>query len=184
MKWQNNKEFKAAMERTLESEGVLSDDVVDRGGVTKYGITIPFLQDYYDSIKERRLTATANAIRALTKDGSILIYYNMIWRKHRFDDMPQIYQQFMFDWIVHSGGLAVRRMQSFMGAHPDGHIGPHTIEAMYASGKNFGNHRTTYNHLVHLRMALAMRIIEQDHTQAKFAVGWEHRIHSFYLFGS
>lgn len=181
MKWQNNKAFRAAVERTLESEGVLSDDVVDRGGVTKYGITFPFLHDYVKTILG--LVARKEDVTFLTKDQAIEIYYKMIWEKHRFDEMPQIYQQFMFDWIVHSGGLAVRRMQSFMGAHPDGRVGPHTIEAMYSAGKNFGTHRTTYNHLVHLRMALAMRIIEQDHTQAKFAVGWEHRIHSFYLFG-
>jgi lysozyme family protein len=70
--------FDFALAYTFDNEGVLSNDKFDRGGITKYGIIL-------DDLKRIGWTASADAIRNLTKEDAKLIYKKLYWDSLNLD---------------------------------------------------------------------------------------------------
>lgn len=108
--------FPAAVEIILESEGVLSDDAADPGGLTKYGIS----KAAHPNVE----------IASLTRDKAIQIYRTEYWDTHRCGDMPWPWALTLFDGVVNQGDTIVRLMQRAIGAIEDGNIGPQTLAAI------------------------------------------------------
>ncbi|MDH5394603.1 MAG: N-acetylmuramidase [Gammaproteobacteria bacterium] len=128
--------FEQAIETTLKHEGGYSDDPADRGGATRYGISLRFLQsESYDIDGDGDVDA--DDIRSLTLDGAIDIYREKFWNINNYDQIKsQAVATKVFDLTVNMGAkraaiLLQRALQScgFDLKH-DGKIGPATFLAI------------------------------------------------------
>ena len=81
--------FLQAVYETLEREGFLSNDSIDPGGLTKWGIS----KKAYPKLD----------IRGLTKKDAIKIYYKDYWLKCRINELPNNLKGIMFDGAVNQG---------------------------------------------------------------------------------
>jgi lysozyme family protein len=108
-----------AIAEVLESEGVLSEDPRDTGGVTKYGIS----KAAYPHLD----------IRSLTRQDAIDIYRRDYWAKTGalIEDIDPPLAIALFDFGVNSGpATAVIALQKTLGVQADGVIGPKTRAAI------------------------------------------------------
>lgn len=70
-------DFKPALEKLLAAEGGLVDNPKDPGGITKYGISLRFLQNLNSSI-------TPDYVKSLTVDQAGSIYKEHFWDKNNY----------------------------------------------------------------------------------------------------
>lgn len=146
--------FPRAVQIVLDHEGVLSDDVRDDGGLTKYGIS----QKAYPNVE----------IRALTRDDAIAIYRRDYWDRCRCGEMPWWAALITFDCAVNQGpGIAVRLLQRTVGAIEDGVIGPRTLDAVRRMDPRTGT--------VQFMSHRIMRYAAHDDWQT-FGRGWTVRL--------
>lgn len=146
--------YAAAVRRLLAIEGGYVNDPVDRGGATKFGISLRFLQAEgaidldEDGIADFDLDMggdlDAADIRKLTRGDAVYLYHRCFWRRldaERFD--PPI-GEMLFDQAVNGGLKAARKLLQravnacaahIKGAERlkiDGAIGPRTRLALSA----------------------------------------------------
>ena len=113
--------FDKAFEILIGHEGGYVNDVNDRGGETRYGIS----KRAYPHIDIANLTlAQAKAI-----------YRNDYWDKAKCSSLPPDLALLVFDAAVNNGvGAAIRWLQRAANVTADGIIGPKTIAASFSSG--------------------------------------------------
>lgn len=75
-----NDNFPYAMDLIFMHEGGLSDDKHDKGGLTNFGITLPFLRQYNPN-------ATIDDIPKLTKTDAEKIYKFLLWDKYNYSQI-------------------------------------------------------------------------------------------------
>lgn len=158
------------LDAVLQDEGGLADVAGDRGGLTNYGLTRPFLETVTG-----RPWSDAD-IRALTPTTARGVY--ALWmRMRRLDQLPD---HFLLAWVVVDYAViagdrrAIRAVQKHLGLAQDGIAGAET--------------QGTWHQLsdVECRVAAAAviadramhhgRDITTNPTQAKFAHGWMVRL--------
>ncbi len=162
--------FDPAIKVVLEHEGGLSDDPVDPGGVTNWGITLGWLHDFEPG-------ATADTIRRMTRESAVQRYRDYVWDRQGYGE---IYDQDVatkwFDAAVNFGerqanmlGQAALNAIGFNLDH-DGVLGARTLAAI---------NRTDSDRLV---MAMSSvysakyhSIVEKRPASVKFLVGWLRR---------
>jgi len=158
--------FEQALEIVFKHEGVLSDDVLDKGGLTKYGISSRAYPDV--------------DIRALTKEQAGDIYYRDYWRssKAHLISSPEV-ATLVFDIAVNSGvrnsGYMVQRAILAHGTSIslDGLVGRNTL----AEINNIGNRLLPT--LISERVGFYKRIVARSPSQKRFLKGWLRRAYSF-----
>lgn len=113
--------FDKAFEILIGHEGGYVNDVNDRGGETRYGIS----KRAYPHIDIANLTlAQAKAI-----------YRTDYWDKAKCSSLPPDLALLVFDAAVNNGvGAAIRWLQRAANVTADGIIGPKTIAASFSSG--------------------------------------------------
>jgi len=167
--------FEYAVHRTLDSEGVFSDDKLDRGGVTKYGITETTL----------RRTMPDVPIESLTKEQAIEIYKLWYWEQpgwYKINDCSVA--AVCFDAGVNHGTVVAGKFMqralntlSKQGQKPllvDGWVGDKTLERMNEMLPNeadaiicaFNGERYAYY----------KAIVDADESQRRFIRGWMERL--------
>jgi lysozyme family protein len=110
---------------TLLQEGGYSDDPLDPGGITDFGITLmswrAFTGDAF---------ATADDLRAVTDDEKVAFYGGQFWNPVHGDGLPCGIDLMVFDHAVMSGvSRSAVILQRACGAKQDGYIGPVTLAA-------------------------------------------------------
>lgn len=156
--------FTDQIPKTLAFEGGYSDDPVDPGGETNYGISRAAYPDV--------------DIANLTEADAIAIYHRDYWLAPRIDQLPDSIAGKVFDMAVNMGpATAIRLWQQTLndlGVQPllveDGRIGPATVAA---SGQALPG-----DVLAKYRLALVghyMAIIRRNPTMAKYQRGWLRR---------
>lgn len=162
------------VEETIYVEGAYVDHPMDRGGPTKYGITLDTLKQYHFEV-ENYISDSDNLLvhlKALTKEKAIKIYF-WLFRKHGAMYIKEKeMQRLLFDSCVHHGPRAKKWLQKIIHVKQDGIIGPITIAAYEES-------RGTYNKFLSKRFNFIAQIVERDHTQAVFLEGWINRVVGF-----
>lgn len=156
------------IDRVIEREGGYVNHSADRGGPTKYGITLNTLERY------RGQPCTAADVEALTLEEARAIYYQDYWSKPGFAnlDLSDVVVEMVFDAGVHSGpARAVKFLQAAAGVTPDGDIGPKTIAAAGALSPV----RLAANIMAERNEFLG-RLVTNNPSQAVFAHGWDRRI--------
>lgn len=89
--------YDAAMVRVFADEGGYTNDPVDPGGATNWGITI------FDARKYWKPDATPNDVRNMPKDVAKDIYRKHYARPMRYDDLPAGFDYSVLDAAINSG---------------------------------------------------------------------------------
>ena len=89
--------FPQAHAFTARWEGGLTDDPADRGGITKYGVSLAFLKGIADDGQDSRdmldrmgirLPVTREVIKSLTQGQASSLFKWQFWDRLRCDDLP------------------------------------------------------------------------------------------------
>lgn len=138
----------------------------DRGGATKWGVTIGTFRTVYGRQK------TVDDLKAMTEEQWNHIFVVYFWNKWRADDISsQSVANILVDWVWASGTGTIKKVQKLLGVAVDGVVGPKTIAALngYPDGQ-----RVLFDRIKVLRTAYINSISKGD--QAKFKKGWTRRL--------
>lgn len=164
--------FDKAFEKTLKYEGCLSNDVNDRGGLTKYGIC----QASYPKLD----------IRNLTIEDAKKIYKRDYWDAVECDSIKdESVAMHVFDIAVNcgTGGAgtivqkAINRITGKTTLKVDGEIGNATISVLNTLAANVLN-----KEIARYRARRYAIICEKNKTQTCFLEGWLERTFGFVTF--
>lgn len=162
----------------ISKEGGFINHPADRGGATKYGITIRTLGRYLGR------KASIEDVKGISVDLAKEIYLAEYYYAPRINTLIEEVQPKVFDMSVNHGARnAVRIMQQvinksgFGALTVDGFIGNMTRQALEAAY----NAMDCYfiNALVDERNNFYDAIISNDPSQAVFKNGWKNRSNSF-----
>lgn len=146
--------FDAVIPVILRSEGGYVNDSADPGGETKFGIS----KAAYPTVD----------IKGLTEEKAKAIYRRDYWEKPRIDRLPAPIDLAVFDAAVNKGpGVAIKLLQTAVGADQDGIIGPQTLDAV-----------TIRDPEATFRRYLAIRAIYYSRLGGfpRFGLGWMTRL--------
>jgi lysozyme family protein len=163
-----------------------TDHPADRGGPTKYGITVATLQRYRRRTHPGAIVNSAD-IEALTEGVARLIYLRDFVIEPGFDRLDdEGLRSFLVDaGVQHSPERAVRWLQQAVAVKVDGKLGPVT-----ATKTNATNLRWLFAELVAVRCSFYGSLVTNDprlqdakdagfRLQAENAHGWANRLAEF-----
>lgn len=160
--------FNRAVALTLISEGggLYTKATADRGGATRWGISIATLSGY------RGKPCTDVDVKNLTQAEAEAIYETRYWNPLKCDDYAsEAFAAGVFDCGVLTGTAnAARTLQASVGAVVDGIIGPKTIAAVRASDKLTAACAFSVAWQKYL-----VSIVQRDRTQSVFLNSWLRR---------
>lgn len=171
--------FEVAIKTLLQDEGGFVNDPRDKGGATKYGISLKWLTSLEHlpeelGIADKRITA--ETIEKLTEAQAILLYRNYFWEPHRYERiLDQRIATKTFDFTVNAGSKASHTALQWAlraSGHDkipiDGILGTQTLKAVNAAD--------TPVLLAALRSEMAgyYRSLKQPH----FEAGWLTRAYA------
>ena len=140
----------------LQREGGFVDNPDDRGGPTKFGITLAALQQYHKSDK-----LAAADVAALSKAEAETILRNNYVDRPGFNLISdnQV-RAFLVDWGVNSGpATAIKHLQILLpGCKADGVLGPDTAKIA-----NSCDQAKLLSHLIILRLDFVHHLVKNDH---------------------
>jgi lysozyme family protein len=167
------------IEDIIEREGGYIDHPADKGGPTKYGITIPTLRYYWQSIGAVNFP-DATDIKELEKETAKKIYKALYVVGPNFDAIPSVLlqEQVIDAGVNHGVGLAGKLLQEALndlGAvlKVDGIVGPKTITTL-----NVFAAKTPIIILKFIgkRLRFYASILKSSPGQRVFAAGWFNRM--------
>jgi lysozyme family protein len=146
-----------------EGDAAVTNDSVDAGGRTQYGIS-------------ERANPQAWADGKVTEQEAREIYEAKYIRGPHFDRVPddRLRTQ-LIDMGVHSGpGVAIQKLQEILKVVVDGVLGPQTLAALQHRRADEVN-----NLLAASRIRMIGRLVSKVPTQLKFLNGWLDRACQF-----
>jgi len=164
----------------LRREGGFVDHPADRGGPTKFGITLRTLAA---SRGMQPQDLTAADVRRMSEDEARQIYRSRYFTKPRIDQLPGLLQPLVFDMSINHGpGTAIKLLQQVLSdagqsCSVDGGIGDETVDCAQAAAAALG--KALVNRLVDKRIALYRAIVNGDPSQGVFLKGWLNRASEF-----
>lgn len=153
---------------TIVVEAGYSNRAADRGGPTKYGVTLATLRGIpgYEH-------ATAETVKNLTIPEATQIYRTVYTLPFEIIDDPTTFK-FVFNGAVQHGVVGMTKLlQKAMGLSPDGVIGSKTKAALMERSKQ---PLEFFARLVATRMRFYASILINDHSQRANAAGWFNRV--------
>jgi lysozyme family protein len=169
--------FNTAVDFTLRSEGRLSNNRNDAGGLTKFGVTHD-TWDVYRALKKDPLLP--KSVAAITVDHAIDVYYELFWKKPKINLLPAEVQVPAFDFQVNSGFHAIETLQRVLGVAADGDIGPATLAKLAPlQGTALRRLRNDY---VTARGVYLMNLAQTNTNDVTFIEGWFRRVAKLYDF--
>lgn len=179
-------DFLPAFKLVRKHEGNYVNHYLDRGGETYAGIARKFWPTWQgwaaiDKLKASGATLVANQL-ITEAEPFVQLFYNQLWNGHRFDLIQnQSIANLLFDWLVNSGTLAIRKTQEVLNAKfggdgllVDGNIGPKTALVINAAKAD-----KLYAALWNERKGFYERIVERKPNQVAFLRGWMNRLNSY-----
>lgn len=155
----------------LDTEGGFSNDPLDRGSATKYGVTRETLGEF------RRTTASIADVEALTRSEATNIYRTRYLEAPGLDHIADDrLRHLMLDSAVqHGPGQAVKFLQRALHVPDDGILGPLTLHALASSADD----AAVYDAVWAQRALFYAHIVKHDPSQRRFAGGWFTRLAEF-----
>lgn len=145
-------------------EGGFANIPGDRGGATKWGVTIATFRSVYGKEK------TVDDLKKMTEEQWDYIYTKLFWNRWKADEIvTQPIANLLVDWLWASGAYGIRIPQSILGVKIDGVVGPKTIAAI----NDYADQGELFRKLWEARKAYFERIGKG--TQKKFLKGWLNR---------
>lgn len=161
--------FQQALKFTLGAEGGYSDNPLDTGGPTNFGITQRTWDAYRTSIK-----TSLTDVEGITMAEATDVYSRMYWIPARCGNMPPQLGICHFDWAVNHGVEgAARTLQRSLKVTVDGDIGPLTLSAA-----NSGDPMLHAIDYLALRAYWYRRNVMLDPSQSVFLNGWLERVNN------
>ena len=170
--------LQAALDKIIANEGTTcSDDEVDRGGRTKYGVTYATLANWRDISEEQARREVCN----LTREEAHEIFLTRYLQEPGIDALPAELIPHVWDMSVHHGqGTASRLLQEVL--VEKGHqqevqeqLTPIPQDTLQAAQQAVRIDGTIYAALTDRRKNYIEAIIEGDATQERFRDGWMAR---------
>lgn len=167
-----NKLPKELLDNIVLREGGYVYHPADRGGPTKYGVTLSTLKRHRadDSLDK-------DDVRQLTSSEAREIFEDLYWFDAGFSELAlnDDLMELIFDSSVNHGvSGTIHMLQKALDVSSDGILGPVTRQAVQNSDK-----RDLYLSLLKERYNLYARIVRNDPTQGAFIVGWLNRMDHF-----
>lgn len=171
--------FNRSVSLTIIAEGgeLFSQNAADKGGATRYGISLATLSAY------RNTTCTPADVKNMMRQEAEAIYFSRYWLPLRADEYgSDALAASVFDCGVLTGPAnAARMLQACVGATVDGNVGPKTLAAVKAADK-----LATMRTFSAAWQSYLIAIVQRDPTQSVFLIGWLRRAASmqayFFLF--
>jgi len=138
----------------------------DRGGPTKFGITLNTLR----SISPGG-SASAENVKALTRERAAQIYADIYVKPFLFITSDTVFQFVVNAAVQHGVTGATKMLQRALKVDDDGVIGPATIQVADAVDPTQFLAKLTAE-----RCKYYANILQKDHTQREFASGWLNRL--------
>ncbi|HEY4940779.1 MAG TPA: glycosyl hydrolase 108 family protein [Rhizomicrobium sp.] len=162
--------------RILLNEGGYVNDPADHGGATNFGITAA----EWGRTQNLGRAATPAEMQALTRDQAIAVYKADYIAKPGFDAIPDLNLRMIVvdSGVLHGVGRAAQWLQTALGVAADGAIGNVTKTAM----ANANACVQARKGVVKLRIQSYGTILNNDHTQVRFAAGWLNRAVALFEF--
>jgi lysozyme family protein len=154
----------------LGDEGGLSEHAQDRGGITKWGLTRPFLEAV------TMHPWSDEDIRSMSKDRALGVY-GLWMAMRRIDQLPE---DFLLAWVVTDFAViagerrAIRAIQKYLGVHQDGIAGAETQGAWHRLTED--ERRTAAAFVIAERAIHHGNDITANPSQHVFARGWMNRL--------
>lgn len=162
----------------IKREGGYINHPDDKGGATKYGITLTTLGLW------RKSPVSVQDVKDLSIEEATEIYRKKYLKDPRIDEIKDSKLQIMvFDFAVNSGsGNAIKCLQDAVGTTPDGVLGDITLKAVNAYTSGYNTHpqvlRKAY---LGKRLSFLGRLITNKPAQATFAHGWMNRMNEILM---
>lgn len=146
--------FDKAIAFVLDSEGGISEDPNDPGGLTNFGIS----QRAYPAVN----------IRRLSREDAIGIYKKDYFDAIHGDALPPAIAILLMDTAVNQGvAAAVRILQYSVGAKTDGVMGPQTLQAVASA---------SLSKLTAELVARRMNAYGLNPAFTRYGLGWSRRV--------
>lgn len=141
----------------------------DKGGPTKYGITLATLRRVRGN-----QNLTAEDVEALTEPEARNIYNDEFIVAPHFDRISDDrLRALLVDWGVNSGpARPIKVVQRLVGVTDDGVLGPKSLTAVNSTDGLFEK-------VLAARVAYYHELVEEDPTQECFLHGWLNRCQEF-----
>ncbi len=170
-------EFEKYIDKLLALEGGYAKLKNDKGGATKYGVTLQTWKEFgYD--KDGDADIDEEDIKKLTPEEAKMIAKNVFWDYFKADQIKnQSIAEFIADWGYHSGRTTIaKKVQTLLGLKADGIFGTITLNRI-----NSLEQGQLFNLLKLARLDFVRKIVERDPTQERFYKGWVNRIQKFFF---
>jgi len=167
-------DIKKYFPKLLLLEGGFVNDKDDKGGATKFGVTLAAWREIgYD--KDGDGDIDAHDIRQLSTEDALMVLKVAYWDRWRADAIKdQKVAEFLVDWVWTSGKWGIVIPQRVLGVDDDGRVGMQTITAV-----NAADPADLLYKLIGYRQKFTNEIVMDNPSQQKFLKGWTNRINSF-----
>ncbi len=171
--------FELAYKHLACVEGGLADHKSDPGGVTKYGVSLRFLEDYERTKQGRKVltevkifSVNRRSIVEMTKEQAKRILYNAFWLSPKIYKLPLYLSIITYDYAVNSGSFyGVKVLQKAIGTKIDGVIGNDTLTKAFQA-----DIEKSAKLMLEERAKYYMRLCQQKPKLKVFRRGWINRI--------
>ena len=190
--------FSHYKEKLLLVEGGYVNHALDRGGPTKFGVTLASWQRFgRDLNNDGRIDA--NDVKLLTEADALAVYKSQYWDRINGDKIKnQAVAEIVFDMYVNAPSIAVKMLQNILNRDfnknlvIDGGLGPKTLEAVNSVDGDrlhdiYKQARVIYYNyraaailpVGHWPEFFAAQGIKQNASQKVFLKGWLNRVSTF-----
>ncbi len=171
--------FEFAHKIVAEAEGGLVEHKNDPGGLTKFGISLRFLEDFEKTKLGRTIltemkifSVERKVIVSLTKEQAKKIMYHAFWLSPNINKLPLILSIITYDYAVNSGSFyAVKVLQKAVGAKVDGILGSKTRKQAFESDVCL-----SAKNMLEERAKFYIRLSKQKPKLKVFLKGWLNRV--------
>lgn len=169
----NREQFEKFIDPMIVAEGgsKFTNDPVDSGGATKFGITFKTLKAY------RGEDISVEDVKNLGRDEAVSIYHDMYYTKPKIDLINDVaVQEVVMDHGINAGPAnGVRLLQRVLGVGVDGRMGPQTAAAVDEYTQKHGTTKLI-NEYSKARETYYRRLVERRPKDIKFLRGWLNRV--------
>jgi lysozyme family protein len=115
-------------------------------------------------------------VEDLSHGERVRFYQDEFWSRPKIEQLPEGVADVVFNQAVQSGaGTAVKELQSYLGATPDGVIGPKTLAALTSAVEKNGKEKVIAD-LLDNQQNFLQSLILKDPSKEGNAEGWNNRI--------
>lgn len=147
----------------IEEGADFTNDPLDRGGATKFGVTQALADDYKHG-----------DVRNLTHVGAVA-FYRRWFADHKIDQITDVSLfHLVADSFTNHGAHGIMFLQTALLVTADGQIGPKTLSMLRISHVD-----QVYARTLAERFRFYAHIVHNDPSQARFINGWVNRAAGF-----